>query len=454
MKLRNRLALISSLVFGVIFGMAAIIIYWSFQRTTQKNIINDLKKTCLISGIYYLEKDEQSLSEHNEVKLQFEELIDRSMVAVIDEANEVQFGQLFNDSNITEQRIQKVRSEKRFSFHSRDHFYYGMFYKDNQGDFVVIVKEDNTGYKQMMNRLLLVLISVLLIAWVSIVIISVILSKIAYRPIKRVIKEMNARTLDNLANPIPYTPTHDEVQDLITTYNNLLSRVNNVMKAQKNFVTYVSHEFKTPLTSISVALEVFSQKKRSSEEYQEVSIAALNNVYELERILSNMMILAGLKGQETPYQLIRIDEIIWDLIDRCKEQFPCTINVEISVTDYQKLEFKGSNTQLNIAIFNILENSIKYSDHLPIDILLFEKEEGICLSIRDRGMGIDTEDLPFVKEAFYRGKNVQPNTGSGVGLSLAQMIFDEHGINFELKNLDKGTEAVLTFKTMTKKIGA
>src|SRR5690606_33096052 len=103
---------------------------------------------------------------------------------------------------------------------------------------------------------LFVLISVLLIAWASIAVISVILSKIAYRPIQRVIKEMNARTLDNLASPILYTPTHDEVQELITTYNNLLSRVFNVMQAQKNFVTYVSHEFKTPLTSISVALEV------------------------------------------------------------------------------------------------------------------------------------------------------------------------------------------------------
>lgn len=454
MKLRNRLALISSLVFGVIFGIAAIIIYWSFQRTTQKNIINDLKKTCLISGIYYLEKDEQSLREHNEVKLQFEELIDRSMVAVIDEADKVQFGQLFNDANLTKERIEKTRSEKRISFKSKDHFYYGMFYKDNQGDFVVIVKENNTGYKQMMNRLLFVLISVLLIAWASIAVISVILSKIAYRPIQRVIKEMNARTLDNLASPILYTPTHDEVQELITTYNNLLSRVFNVMQAQKNFVTYVSHEFKTPLTSISVALEVFSQKIRSSDEYQEVSIAALNNVYELERILSNMMILAGIKGQETPYQLLRIDEIIWDLIEKCKEQYPCTINVEIGVNDYQKLEYKGNNTQLNIAIYNILENGIKYSNNLPIDILLFEKEEYICLSITDKGPGIEEEDLPHVKEAFYRGKNVKPNTGSGVGLSLAQMIFEEHGIDFELKNLEEGTQVTLYFKTTIKENGA
>lgn len=446
MNLRTRLSLISSLVFGVIFAIAAAIIYWSFQKTTERNIINNLQKTCLISGIYYLEKDEQTIKEHNEIKLQFEELIDRSMVAVIDMEDSVQFGRLISDENITPQRIEKIRSVKRYSFQSKNHFYYGMFYRDNQGDFAVVVKESKAEYHQLIDRLLIVLVLVLLFAWISIAIISVALSKVAYRPIQRVISEVNRRTLENLAEPIPYTASKDEVQKLIETYNSLLNRVNNVFEAQKNFINYVSHEFKTPLTSIAVALEVFSQKERSSEEYQKVSKRALQNVYELEKILSNMKLLSGMKDERIPLQTIRIDEVLWDLTDKCKELFNASFNIDIQVEDYKKLEYQANETQLNMAIFNILENAIKYSDNQPIDIVLEEGNQLILLKIRDKGYGIERADQPHIKKPFYRGENVKTHVGSGVGLSLTQIIFDEHDINFDIQSLKEGTMVVLTFK--------
>lgn len=446
MNLRTRLSLISSLVFGVIFAIAAAIIYWSFQKTTERNIINNLQKTCLISGIYYLEKDEQTIKEHNEIKLQFEELIDRSMVAVIDMEDSVQFGRLISDENITPQRIEKIRSVKRYSFQSKNHFYYGMFYRDNQGDFAVVVKESKAEYHQLIDRLLIVLVLVLLFAWISIAIISVALSKVAYRPIQRVISEVNRRTLENLAEPIPYTASKDEVQKLIETYNSLLNRVNNVFEAQKNFINYVSHEFKTPLTSIAVALEVFSQKERSPEEYQKVSKRALQNVYELEKILSNMKLLSGMKDERIPLQTIRIDEVLWDLTDKCKELFNASFNIDIQVEDYKKLEYQANETQLNMAIFNILENAIKYSDNQPIDIVLEEGNQLILLKIRDKGYGIERADQPHIKKPFYRGENVKTHVGSGVGLSLTQIIFDEHDINFDIQSLKEGTMVVLTFK--------
>ncbi len=446
MNLRTRLSLISSLVFGVIFAIAAAIIYWSFQKTTERNIINNLQKICLISGIYYLEKDEQTIKEHNEIKLQFEELIDRSMVAVIDMEDSVQFGRLISDENITPQRIEKIRSVKRYSFQSKNHFYYGMFYRDNQGDFAVVVKESKAEYHQLIDRLLIVLVLVLLFAWISIAIISVALSKVAYRPIQRVISEVNRRTLENLAEPIPYTASKDEVQKLIETYNSLLNRVNNVFEAQKNFINYVSHEFKTPLTSIAVALEVFSQKERSPEEYQKVSKRALQNVYELEKILSNMKLLSGMKDERIPLQTIRIDEVLWDLTDKCKELFNASFNIDIQVEDYKKLEYQANETQLNMAIFNILENAIKYSDNQPIDIVLEEDNQLILLKIRDKGYGIERADQPHIKKPFYRGENVKTHVGSGVGLSLTQIIFDEHDINFDIQSLKEGTMVVLTFK--------
>ena len=447
MNLRTRFSLISSLVFGVIFAIAAVIIFWSFRTSTQRNIINNLQKTCLISGIYYLEKDEQTIKEHNEVKVQFEELIDRSMVAVIDMEDRIQFGQLREDKNITREKIQKVRNAKRYSFQSKNHFYYGMFYRDNQGDFAVIVKESKDEYHQLVERLLIVLVLVLLFAWMSIAVLSVILSKIAYRPLQRVMAEINKRTLENLADPISYPEGKDEVQKLVETYNHLLQRVNHVFEAQKNFIDYVSHEFKTPLTAISVALEVYSQKERSPEEYQKVSREALQNVYELEKILSNMKLLSGMKESHISHEWIRIDELVWDLAEKCKKLYKANFMIDIQVTDYKKLEYNAHETQLNMAVFNVLENAVKYSENKTVDIVLKEEGEDILLLIQDYGQGIRPEDFPHVKKPFYRGDNVKNLSGSGVGLSLAQIILREHNIGFEIISQGKGSLVSLIFKT-------
>lgn len=447
MNLRTWFSLISSLVFGIIFAIAAAIIFLSFRSSTQRNIINNLQKTCLISGVYYLEKDEQTIKEHNEVKVQFEELIDRSMVAVIDMEDRIQFGQLRKDENLTKGKIQRIRSVKKHSFQSKNHFYYGMFYKDNQGDFVVIVKESKEEYHQLVDRLLIVLVLTLLFAWISIAVLSIVLSKIAYRPLQRVMAEINRRTLENLAEPIPYPKGEDEVQKLVETYNHLLQRVNHVFEAQKNFIDYVSHEFKTPLTAISVALEVYSQKERRPEEYQKVSREALQNVYELEKILSNMKLLSGMKENYISHEWIRVDELVWDLTERCKKLYQANFTIDIQVADYKKLEYKAHETQLNMAVFNILENAVKYSDNQTVDITLREEGENIILLIQDYGQGIQSADFPHIKKPFYRSEKVKNIAGSGVGLSLAQIILREHNIGFDIVSQEKGTLVSLVFKT-------
>lgn len=447
MKIRNRLTLISSATFGFVFIIASALIYLSFYNSSEKVVFKELQKTCLLSAIYYLEKDELPHYEHSAIKEQFNENIQNDIVRVYDLNNDIAFGKKTIDKNINATILDYIRQNKKMSFKSNNHFYYGIFYTDNQGDFVVFVKTKSEVFTSQTNRLLVIMIVVLFGGLFLIFLLSRLLSAIAYRPITDVIKQVNSMELSSLDNPISTSNTNDEIQDLITTFNNLLSRLSDTFSIQKNFINYVSHEFKTPLASISGNLEVFAQKERTPQEYQKVTSEALENVYHIEEILNNLMMLSGLKTIHSENENFRIDETLWNINDKVFEIYDNQeIQIDLQISNEKLLYVKGSEMQIQLALYNLIENAVKYSDKNPIKISLFEQDNQLQISIQDHGKGIQKDDLNLVQQTFYRGKNVGDIKGSGIGLSLATIIFKQHNIQFLIASQENsGTTITLLF---------
>lgn len=447
MKLRNRLTLISSATFGFVFIIASVLIYISFYNSSEKVVFKELQKTCLLSGIYYLEKDELPNYEHSAIRNQFEENIQNDIVRVYDENNKIAFGNKEADKNVNEKNLDFVRKNKKLSFKSNNHFYYGIFYNDNQGDFVVFVKTTSEVFNSQTNRLLVIMIIVLFAGLFLIFLLSRLLSNIAYKPITKVIDQVNSMEFNNLDKPISSANTNDEVQDLITTFNNLLSRLSDTFAIQKNFINYVSHEFKTPLASISGNLEVFAQKERTPEEYQKVTSEALENVYHIEEILNNLMMLSGLKTINSENETFRIDETVFNINDKIFEVYNNQeIKIDLEVMDEKLLSVKGSEMQIQLALYNLIENAVKYSNQNPIRISLSESNNQLQITIQDYGKGIQKEDLNLVQQTFYRGKNVGDIKGSGIGLSLATIILKQNNIQFSITSEENlGTQITLLF---------
>jgi len=447
MKIRNRLTLISSATFGFVFIIASVLIYISFYNSSEKVVFKELQKTCLLSAIYYLEKDELPNYEHSAIKEQFDENIQNDIVRVYDEYNRIAFGNKQIDRNINAKNLEFIRKNKKLSFKSNNHFYYGIFYNDNQGDFVVFVKTTSEVFNSQTNRLLVIMIIVLFGGLFLIFLLSRLLSNIAYKPITKVIDQVNSMELNSLDKPISSSNTNDEVQDLIATFNNLLSRLSDTFAIQKNFINYVSHEFKTPLASISGNLEVFAQKERTSEEYQKVTSEALENVYHIEEILNNLMMLSGLKTIHSENETFRIDETVWNINDKIFEVYDNQeIKIDLEVTNEKLLSVKGSEMQIQLALYNLIENAVKYSNKNPIRISLSEISNQLQITIQDYGKGIQKEDLNLVQQTFYRGKNVGDIKGSGIGLSLATIIFKQNNIQFSITSEENsGTQITLLF---------
>src|SRR5690606_34443329 len=179
--------------------------------------------------------------------------------------------------------------------------------------------------------------------------------------------------------------------DLINTFNGLLLRLSETFVIQRNFINYISHEFKTPLAAITGHLEVFAQRDRSPEEYRQVSRTVLAQVSEMEQIMNTLMVLAGLRPTPQGDAAFRVDEVIWDVLERVFEKWPharLLIKVEIAVESSGKLKVKGNVSQIQMAIYNLIDNAVKYANGKPVTIRLNELGNTLQLTIRDRGMGI------------------------------------------------------------------
>lgn len=453
MKLRNRLTLISTVTFGVVFFITSLLIYLAFYNSSERVFFNELKKTSLLTAFYYLEKDELPHFEHSTIRKEFRATIESSMVAVYNSDNQVEYGQLFSDSNITKDYLNRVRKQQKIQFQTDDFFYYGIYYPDNQGNFVVFVKSSNAEFIAQTHRLLLIMTIVLLAGLALIFILSRYLSHWAYRPIANVVQQINQIDDSNLGQAISPPNTNDEVDELIKTYNKLFARLSETFLIQKNFINYVSHEFKTPLTAIAGNLEVFAQKDRSPGEYKKVAEDALENVYKIEDLLSNLLLMSGLKNNSNELDTFRIDEVIWNIYESLSEKsnalkIPIKINLE--VLDPSLLEINGNETLIQLALFNLIENALKYSTTEPILITISENAGQLLLEIRDSGKGISPEDLQYIGQTFYRGKNVGRIPGSGIGLSLSKIILEQHQVQFQIDSiLNHSTTIQLLFKKST-----
>lgn len=449
MTIRNRLTLISSLTFGVVFALAGFAVYYTFQVTSERIIFRELQQTGLLSAMFYLDEDELSTREHNRIRADFEVEMQQTDVKVYDGENKLRFGNGQSKVQVTAATLQRTREAGRLQFRTGENYFYTLHYPDNQGDFVVVLASSNAFFVSQRTQLLAMMGIALGAGLIIIFLLSRWLSRIAYRPISSVIQQVTRLQADNLETALTLPHAKDELHDLISTFNGLLSRLADTFVIQKNFINYVSHEFKTPLAAITGNLEVFGQKDRTPDEYHQVSQTVLVQVAQLERILSNLMMLAGLRADPLRNATYRVDDMLWEVLDRIFERWPTAkqlITVTISVSEPETLITTGNGNQLQLAVFNLIDNAVKYADGGTVSITLGQYEQSLQLTIKDNGRGIAADELASVHQPFYRGSNIGDTKGSGIGLSLAVLICKQNGVSFSLTSeATRGTTAVLGF---------
>ncbi|MFD2098963.1 sensor histidine kinase [Flagellimonas iocasae] len=215
------------------------------------------------------------------------------------------------------------------------------------------------------------------------------------------------------------------------------------------FLSLVSHEFKTPLTSILTSTSLLS--KYTETEQQEKRDKHINTIKEkvkyLDNILTDFLSIERLdtgkvKYNQTTFPLSKIiNEVVYNSNTLLKEgqriQYPQNID-GIFVTFDEKI--------MALALSNLLHNAIKYSlEDTNIELRVKESNKNLQIAIIDEGVGIPKEDQPFIFERYFRASNVLTNQGTGIGLNIVKQHMHNLGADISFKStLGKGSTFTLT----------
>ncbi len=445
MKVQTRLSLFCSIAFGIIFAILSLLIYVLYYNNMEKSIYQTLQKTVQITALFYLEEDELNSKDFAKIRMQFEEAVSDSYYQIYNEDNAISYGA--KPADIPIDILDRIREERQLSFSTDEFLCSGIFYEDNQGDFVVITKKKKEDLSEQINQLLWVILAAFIIGLLAIIGLSQWVSHVAYRPFRKIIDQVNNISTKNLDVTIESPQIKDELQDLTDTFNALLYKLSETFIIQKNFVSYVSHEFKTPLASILGNLEVFSIKDRTPQEYKQLSDKLIQQIYQMEEILNILIVISDLREDSDIRTQIRIDDLIWEIISKISDRYPGSkirVNLDILPEDEQLLSINKDKTQLLMAMFNLIENAVKYSHGNTVDIQLSKKDDNLCIAITDKGIGIPSHQLANISKPFYRADNTNKIQGSGIGLSIALRILEKNQIKYEIiSEENKGTKVIL-----------
>ncbi len=264
-----------------------------------------------------------------------------------------------------------------------------------------------------------------------------VLSKKVYNPILEITEQANNITSENLGLRLTVNKTDYELSVLSETLNNMIERLEKSFGSLKKFTSDASHELRTPLTILRGQIEVSLERKRTSQEYETALKDNLDEVLRLQLIVDKLLILNQLEsGRFTlDKKPVNINELVIDVI--AKINFIAAtrrikINLTINDKDMHGLEVSGDYNTLYMAVFNILENAIKYSrDNSEIYCSIFHTTDNqtVTIEIKDKGIGIKEENIKNIFDRFYRADSsrTRENTISlGLGLSIAQGVIESH----------------------------
>ncbi|SFU75390.1 Signal transduction histidine kinase [Pustulibacterium marinum] len=445
MKIQHKITWTSSLLFGGIFAIISILIYTSFIQSSERIFYKDLSRTAQISGMFYLEKDELNKANFSPIQNAFYQLNPERKISIYDQNTTTVFN-TEDQIDVNKAILNKIRNENIYNFQIDDVFYHGLFYKDNQGDFVVLVSSKNQLIEEQKKSLLTILLVTFIFGMFILILFTSQLAKYAYKPVRNIIKQVDLLDLNTSELLLSYPKTKDELEELFEAFNNLLNEIKYSYQQQKNFVDHASHELKTPLASIINNLEVTLQRPRTTTEYQENNVTVLQAAHRLEQILKNLLLLSGIQRTIQDKTTTRIDEIIWEIINDLQQKYPDRFQIDLQIPPEKTtiLTAKVNQTMVYMALFNLMENAAKFSQN-PVKITLKESQEKLQISIQDEGIGIPPQELAFLKQPFYRSTNAGTFEGNGLGFSIAAIILEAHHIQMHLQSqLNTGTTITVT----------
>jgi signal transduction histidine kinase len=275
------------------------------------------------------------------------------------------------------------------------------------------------------------------------------LSTTAFRPINDLVKQaelVQGHDLDFRLN----AKSKDEIGIVASSFNRVLDRIQSLVESQKSFISYASHELRTPLAAINGILETSLKYDNDLEAMLKSQGAARKEIQKAIELVNGLLQLANIESVKGTLEKERLNivDVLFDVISFFKLKKP-EQEFLFEVSDrFSKaaVELDGNSQLLRTAFINLIDNASKYSAMQKIKIsLAFASHAKVSVQISDSGIGVLQEDLNFIHDPLFRGKNTQGIDGFGLGLALTYRIVLLHDGEIDIrKNDPQGTIAEVT----------
>lgn len=307
------------------------------------------------------------------------------------------------------------------------------------------LQEVNQEYKQ----LFLMVGVVALFGWLAIYIVSKRLAK----PITEVAHAAEQIKDGNYDISLQEDVRELEVYELLEAFKDMSQRLEHLEKLRTELLAGVTHELKTPVTSISGLVQAVSDDVVTDDEAKEFLTMALQETNKLEKLVEDLLAFNSFATNTLPLEIEAraINEVITTAIEKWRITRG-NEHVQVNIRALQNdVSVKVDVMRVEQILFNLCTNAADAQmSEAIIDVDITESEDAVYIDIADAGHGIDEDEQPFIFERFYRGKTKQTTTsGFGLGLAFSKMIAEAHHGDLQLK---ESSEQGSTFRlTLLKK---
>ncbi|WP_147533575.1 sensor histidine kinase [Bacillus marasmi] len=339
------------------------------------------------------------------------------------------------------------------------------FYEQDGGEISIFVMKDASPWNHFVKTFFPILIMLCLLILVATNgLLAYFVSRSIIKPIDRL--KAAAQSIKNGDLDHSITPKkNDEIGELTQAFEEMRQRLNESFAIQKQYeenrkelIAHISHDLKTPITSIKGYVEGIRDGIADTPEKQDRYIQTIYaKSVDMDRLIDELFLFSKLDLGKLPFEFDRIDiknylsdfieELSFDLEEK-------GVHVNFNCDNYQASQVKIDRDKFKRVLANIVTNSVKYMDKdvKELKVSLCSKPSRLEISIADNGPGISGESLPYIFDQFYRADHSRSKLtgGSGLGLSIARMIVEEHGGSIRAESKQGlGTKITISLPTET-----
>ena len=440
MKLKNKIHISSTLLMLVILLVLAFVIYFSFSQLTYSTEVSQLQS-----------ETNALVAKFNETETTDPSNVLRGYVPVdgLIRAASAENGQLtaIQSPAVTGKLPAELEGQSGTVKVDDERFAYvkaPIIWTDGQVAEVTVAQSLRETTNNL-NTLRLVLIAGTLLAMIPVVISSVVLGKIVTQPITNLTNTMTRIQRNGQFEKLPVEgKSQDELTQMGNTFNEMMSLLEENYSKQEEFVSNASHELKTPLTVIGSYAKLLQRQGMQDEKIAEESVAAIRaETDRMKALIEQLLHIA--RRSESQVEWTQVDAL--DLLEQTVTAMNTSYDREFElITTEQSLPIVTDIAKFKQLLYILLDNARKYSSD-KVEVVA-RKNGDTIIQVRDTGIGIPKEAVPYIFERFYRVDKARNREtgGFGLGLSLAKQLADSLKVRIELESIEQlGTTVSIIF---------